>query len=128
MFFTKTHLLAVLLITFVSASAFPEGCIYNGCICDRVAPGGYCGLCQLDDRSFWAVLECGSTPLGDLNDCNSWDFECLPDGGCCTYGTTKQCAEYYSGSSSPSELCAAYLTLPLSQSKAGLNRLNNRSV
>lgn len=98
MFFSKIHLFAALLIASVSASALPEGCVPNGCVCDDILPGSYCGTCQRESTAFWAVLECGVNPhVDEVADCNSWNFECLPDGGCCSYGVTKQCGDFSSG-------------------------------
>lgn len=53
---------------------------------------------QILSSSFWSVLGCGTAPhAAEPKDCNSWNFECLSDGGCCSYGTTKQCTDFRLG-------------------------------
>jgi len=57
-------------------------CTKNGCKCQKVKQGEYCGL-DFKGSNF-VVTDLGS---GDWDDI----FECNPQGGCCDYGYSKKC-------------------------------------
>ncbi|KAF3105169.1 hypothetical protein TWF594_005752 [Orbilia oligospora] len=55
-----------------------QNCVPNGCKCNPVPQGQYCGWCS-------AVTNAGTG--------GSWSdvFECNPSGGCCRYGPRASC-------------------------------------
>ncbi|KAK6348004.1 hypothetical protein TWF718_005825 [Orbilia javanica] len=55
-----------------------QNCVPNGCKCNPVPQGQYCGWCS-------AVTNPGNG--------GSWSdvFECNPSGGCCRYGPRSSC-------------------------------------
>lgn len=57
-------------------------CKSNGCKCQKVKQGQYCGLDW--KGSNFVVTDLGS---GDWDDI----FECNPQGGCCDYGYSSKC-------------------------------------
>ena len=61
-----------------------DDCKRNGCKCQKVDQGQYCGLCQLGGGD--VVTSKGS------GGANSHVYECNRDGGCCDYGRSDDCA------------------------------------
>lgn len=57
-----------------------RACKYNGCTCQKVQQGQYCGWCA-------AVLTAGTG--GNFH---TDIYECNPSGGCCWYGPSSTCA------------------------------------
>ncbi|PKS08753.1 hypothetical protein jhhlp_004806 [Lomentospora prolificans] len=60
-----------------------RACKSNGCKCQKVPQGQYCGLC-------WRGNDFVVTKLGSGG---AWNhvYECNKNGGCCDYGYAKDC-------------------------------------
>ena len=57
-------------------------CTYNGCKCQKLPQGQYCGNCVLIKGGTYAVTQ---------KRVNNHIFECNPQGGCCDYGYATDC-------------------------------------
>ncbi|KAF7503115.1 hypothetical protein GJ744_004292 [Endocarpon pusillum] len=57
-------------------------CTYNGCKCQKLPQGQYCGNCVLISDGTYAVT---------YKRVNNHIFECNPQGGCCDYGYATDC-------------------------------------
>lgn len=57
-------------------------CTYNGCKCQKLPQGQYCGNCVLIKDGTYAVT---------YKRVNNHIFECNPQGGCCDYGYATDC-------------------------------------
>lgn len=57
-------------------------CKYNGCKCQKLPQGQYCGNCVLISDGTYAVTK---------KRVNNHIFECNEQGGCCDYGYATDC-------------------------------------